>query len=157
VPLLLAALVGALTACGGGAPAANPQVDRETIQGRLAAYTRALATGDGEAACAAYTPALRASFDRRAAAGGLGACPAALRVAGQNLVRALPKRRRNEILSALIDPGSVRVDLRGDRATAGYDPREVGSATQQVAVERVEGLWKISALGVRPGAPPAAP
>jgi len=124
----------------------------------VASYTRDYLGGAGEAACDAYTPGFRQSAERRARSSGWSSCAEILGTLGPQLPSLLPADKRREALARISDPRLVKVELEGERARAGFDPRTAGRLAQRVALEKVEGTWRISALGVKaPAGPQSTP
>lgn len=149
----LAALcaLSALSALSCGAASESPALkERREIAERVASNVQARARGDGVAACAAYTPALRRAFER--SGGEPGACERASRAAASELTARVDPDDRTELVMELGQSDRIVVERRGGRATAEYDPPPAGISPPPVALERVGGRWLISALDV-----PAAP
>lgn len=147
-PHALVASLAVLAGCGADErerPRADD--DRAAIQQRVATYLRHYSAGEGERACAQYTPALRARSDARAAANGDGSCAAALAALGPEIVRAIPAVERDAFTARLVDPAGVRVELRGDRAIATLD----GVAANRLRLVRTGERWLIDELGVPTG------
>ena len=136
---LAALLLLALAGCGGderGAEAPTPAEDRRAVQERTATYLRAYVSGDGDGACAQL---------RRAPAD----CAATLSAVGPAIVERLPREQRRAFRLAVSDPDIVRVELAGDRATAGFAPPARERAPMRIALVRVGDRWLIDRLGVR--------
>jgi hypothetical protein len=138
-PLLLATLI--LAGCGGEAgpkQAAAPDTaaDRRAVAERTAAYLGAYVAGDGQQACAQLRKPPKQ-------------CAATLSAVGPEIVRRLPPEQRRAFKLTVADPAAVRVELAGDRATAGLAPAADGKQPMRVALVRTGDRWLIEKLGVR--------
>ena len=149
------ATAAALVASGGlgcqEAPESPAFKERRQIRELVASYQRDRASGDGAAACAAYTPALRTAMERKG--GGPGGCARAITASAAELTEGVEPDRRPQVLEELGDPNRVLVRLRGSRATAEYDVAPAGVTPPAVALERVGGQWRISAVRATPSPP----
>jgi len=140
-------LVG-LAGCGVGAGAGESDV-----QAAVSSYIRASAAGNGEQACAYYTPALREEIDRKARENGLKGCAELLGSAVRYRLSQLPGDVQSQVQEAIGDPDKVEVEMgeEGDRAEAALElPGEAMTETRVALVKRPEG-WRIERLGVREG------
>jgi hypothetical protein len=140
-------LVG-VAGCGGGAAAGESDV-----QAAVSSYIRASAAGNGEQACAYYTPALRDEIDRKARANGLTGCAELLGSAVRYRLSQLPGDVQAEVREAIGDPENVDVEMgeRGERAEAALElPGEAMTETRVALVKLPEG-WRIEQLGVKDG------
>ena len=147
---LYTAVVGAvwigMAGCG---QEGDSGADRAAIQERLAGYMSAYTAGDGERACGAYSRSLRKRADARARDIGLEGCADVLKRVGPRIVRSVPDGDRRRLVRSVSDPRNVRVELDGDRATAGFAPRAGGLLPKRVVMRREDGDWKIDVLGAR--------
>ena len=141
IPLLL------LAGCG-DEPGPSAAEDRRGVQQRTASYLGAYLAGDGERACRQFTPELRRTSDKRAKAGGLS-CASALALVGPKLLEAVPADQRDAFRRRASDPSEVKVELTGDRATAGFAPSGGGRVPMRVELARVGDRWLIDKLGMR--------
>ena len=142
--VLLVGIVG----CGVGAGAGESDV-----QAAVSSYVRASASGNGEQACAYYTPALRKEIDRKARENGLKGCTELLGSAVRYRLSQLPGDVQSQVQEAIGDPDKVEVEMgeQGDRAEAALElPGEAMTETRVALVRLPEG-WRIERLGVREG------
>ena len=145
---LACALLAGAAGCGGGAGAGQSDV-----QTAVSSYIRASTAGDGEQACAHYTPALRAEIDRKARQNGLSGCTELLGSAVRYRLSQLPGDVQAQVRDAIGDPDNVEVEMaeEGDRAEAALElPGEALTETRVALVKLPEG-WRIERLGVREG------
>ena len=143
---LAAALILGAVGCGGGPGGAEGDV-----AAAVSNYVRASTAGNGEQACAYYTPALRSRIDRSARSRGLDGCAQLLGSALRYRLSQLPADVRQEVEEAIGDPGRVDVDMaeEGDSAEAALElPGEAQTETRVALVRRPEG-WRIDRLGVK--------
>jgi hypothetical protein len=145
---LACGLILGLAGCGVGAAAGESDV-----QSAVSSYVRASTAGNGEQACAYYTPALRAEIDRKARENGLKGCTELLGSAVRYRLSQLPGDVRSKVQEAIGDPDKVEVDMgeEGDRAEAALElPGEAMTETRVALVKLPEG-WRIERLGVKAG------
>jgi hypothetical protein len=145
---LACVLLAGVAGCGVGAAAGESDV-----QAAVSSYIRASAAGNGEQACAYYTPALRAEIDRKARANGLKGCTELLGSAVRYRLSQLPGEVQSEVREAIGDPENVDVDMgeEGDRAEAALElPGEAMTETRVALVKLPKG-WRIERLGVKDG------
>jgi hypothetical protein len=145
---LACALLVGVAGCGAGAAAGESDV-----QAAVSSYIRASAAGNGEQACAYYTPALRAEIDRKARANGLKGCTELLGSAVRYRLSQLPGDVQSQVREAIGDPENVDVDMgeEDDLAEAALElPGEAMTETRVALVKLPEG-WRIERLGVKDG------
>jgi hypothetical protein len=145
---LACVLVVGIVGCGVGAGAGESDV-----QAAVSSYVRASAAGNGEQACAYYTPALRAEIDRKARENGLKGCTELLGSAVRYRLSQLPGDVQRRVQDAIGDPENVDVDMgdEGDRAGAALElPGDAMTETRVALVKLPEG-WRIERLGVKEG------
>jgi len=147
VRLLIPLTVILLAGCG-DEPGPSAAEDRRGVQQRTAGYLAAYLAGDGERACRQFTPELRRTSEKRAKAGGLS-CASALALVGPQLLEAVPADQRDAFRRRAADPREVKVELTGDRATAGFAPAGGGRVPMRVELARVGDRWLIDKLGTR--------
>lgn len=150
--LALTTLLLAAAGCG-SEPGPSAPDDRQAVQKRTAAYLAAYLAGDGRRACRQFTPMLRRVSDKRAKAARLN-CASALALVGPRLLEALPADQRDAFRRRAADPKQVRVELAGDRATAGFAPSGAGRVPMRLELARVGDRWLIDKLGTRAQAAP---
>jgi len=149
--LALLALLLLLAGCGAEAVSAPPKAksdraagDRAAIQARVAAYMKHMLAGEGEQACAQFTPDYRRDMDTRAADAGYVDCAAVL--AGFGTIASAGESK--DYLREAAKPERVIVLLQGDRAQASImSPRGTLSG-KRTALRRVGTRWLIDELGV---------
>jgi hypothetical protein len=148
---LVAVCAVLLAGCAGAA--ANERAaagdERRAVQERTIAYLTAYLGGDGEQACAQLLPAYRARMDARARAEGFAGCADVLGQVGPALFAELPEEDRELARRDYLRPDRVRVELAGDRATAGYTAAASGRIITRIALVRSTAGWRIERLGVR--------
>jgi hypothetical protein len=145
--MLVLAVVFLAAGCG-EEPGPSAAKDRRAVQVRAATYVRAYLAGDGERACRQFTPTLRRVSELRAKQGGL-TCASALALVGPQLLEAVPADQRDAFRKRASNPGSVHVELAGDRATAGFAPSGGGRAPMRLELARVGKRWLVDKLGTR--------
>lgn len=158
------ALAVSAAACGGGAPGDGPSgggpsagEDRAAIEDRVVRYLDAYLSGDGEQACAQYTPDRIREADRQAREQGDRSCAQVLsrvsRLLGQELRRRAPARLRGSVLprlrEQLTDREQMRVRLTGDDLAL----VDFTGQKNRIELKRVGGQWLISETGIE-GPPP---
>jgi hypothetical protein len=145
---LACVLLGGIVGCGVGAGAGESDV-----QAAVSSYVRASASGNGDQACAYFTPALRREIDRKARENGLKGCTELLGSAVRYRLSQLPGDVQSQVQEAIGDPDKVEVEMgeEGDRAEAGLElPGDAMTETRVALVKLPEG-WRIERLGVREG------
>lgn len=142
---LAAGLAALAVGCGESEREDSAAEDRAAVRRTVSAYLRAYSSGEGERACALYTPELRAIAERKARARGAGSCARVLSIVGPELVAGAPRARRAALVDRVTDPAQVRVRLRGDRASAALSDRP----STHLELRRVGDRWLIDRLGVR--------
>jgi hypothetical protein len=100
--------------------------------------------GEGEQACAQFTPEYRRGMDTRAADAGLGDCATVL--AGYGEIAAAGQSEA--FLRDAAKPERVIVLLEGDRAQASVMTPDGKLSTKRTALRRVGTRWLIDELGV---------
>jgi hypothetical protein len=146
--VLAACMLLALTA-GCGASAGS---DADHVRTVVSSYVRASALGNGEQACAFYTPRLRAEIERKARDTGLAGCAELLGTALRYRLSLLPADVRAEVTEAITEPGRVDVELGEDgRAEAALALPDRPTLDTRVVLVRQSAGWRIERLGVRDG------
>jgi len=143
---LAAALILGAAGCGGGPGGAEADV-----AAAVSNYIRASAAGNGEQACAYYTPELRTRIDRSARGRGLDGCAHLLGSALRYRLSQLPADVRKDVEEAIGDTDRVDVDMAEGGGTAEAAlalPGEAQTETRVALVKRPEG-WRIDRLGVK--------
>jgi hypothetical protein len=145
--LALLALLLILAGCGTDAaapPKPDAAADAAAIRARVATYIGHMLAGDGERACAQFTPAYRRDADARAKQAGLGSCADVIGLYGEALKGSLPPN----FAELATDPKRIIVVRVDDRARAAMTSPAGGPSLKQTTLRRVGSQWLIDSLGV---------
>lgn len=137
--------LGALSGCGdGSATRADPAAE---IAAAVRGYYGDFIHGRGREACEALTPGFRAEGDAKARAQGVvGGCPEALAQVGSALAEAATAGEREQFVRD-VSSAKVTAEVDGEDAVATAEfPPGLGFGRKRLALERVEGAWRISDL-----------
>ena len=150
----LLALCVVVAGCGGSgagqhAPAPSRLSDAELAAATVRRQMQAVARGDGEAACALFSPrALQEVLDQVSRRAGDIGCVAAVQQGAAGLSAG--------VRAALRRPAITRVDVRGARATVRVRlpaaltalAREAGRVRDGIPLRLIDGRWRVDGLAL---------